>query len=44
MLCNLVGADIENGELPRDFDLVGTMIKNICYANARDYLGLEVGG
>ena len=43
MLCNLVGRDMEDGLLPRDFDLVGGMIRNICYANARDYLGLQVG-
>ena len=43
VLCNLIGRDMEDGLLPRDFDLVGGMIRNICYANARDYLGLEVG-
>lgn len=42
VLCNLVGRDMENGELPDDLELVGTMIRNICYANARQYLGLEV--
>lgn len=41
-LCNLVGRDVENGELPNDDQLVGTMIRNICYENARQYLGLEV--
>ncbi len=39
-LCNLVGRDMENGELPDSFELVGGMIRNICYANARDYLRL----
>ena len=43
VLCNLVGQEMENGLLPQDFDLVGGMIGRICYANARDYLGLEVG-
>ena len=43
VLCNLVGQDMENGLLPTDYELVGAMIKRICYANARDYLGLEVG-
>lgn len=42
VLCNLVGRDMEAGELPADFEMIGTMIKNICYANARDFLGLEV--
>jgi glucuronate isomerase len=40
-LCNLLGSDIESGILPSDFDLVGGMVKNICYANAKAYLGLE---
>jgi len=34
-LCNLIGRDMENGELPDDEMLIGTMIRNICYANAR---------
>jgi len=39
-LCNLIGQDVENGELPNDDGLLGTMISNICFANARSYLGL----
>ncbi|HEY5040553.1 MAG TPA: glucuronate isomerase [Verrucomicrobiae bacterium] len=37
-LCNLIGRDIKNGLIPDDETLVGPMIKNICYANARNYL------
>jgi glucuronate isomerase len=40
VLCNLLGRDIENGELPDDENLVGPMIRNICYSNARNYLAL----
>ena len=40
VLCNLIGSDVENGELPNDDGLLGTMISNICYANAKQYLGL----
>jgi glucuronate isomerase len=40
VLCNLLGRDMENGELPGDFELVGGMVRNICYANAKEYLGL----
>jgi glucuronate isomerase len=43
VLCNLVGRDIENGELPADLSLVGPMIRNICYANARDYMAFPTG-
>jgi glucuronate isomerase len=40
VLCNLVGADVDRGELPRDLDLVGGMVRDICYENARRYLQL----
>jgi glucuronate isomerase len=42
VLCNLIGTEMENGELPDREDLAGPMIRNICYGNARQYLGLEV--
>ncbi len=37
ILCNLLGEDIENGELPNDIEWIGTMIENICYYNAKEY-------
>lgn len=39
VLCNLLGAEMENGELPNDESLVGGMLRKICYANAKQYLG-----
>ena len=42
VLCDLFGADMEAGELPDDEELVGGMIRNICYQNARQFLGLDV--
>jgi len=42
VLCNLVGADMERRELPDDRQLVGSMIRRICFANARDYFRLEL--
>ena len=39
-LCNLIGRDVENGELPNDDALLGGMIRNICYLNACSYLNL----
>ncbi len=38
--CNLIGSDVEAGILPNDDALVGNMVKNICYSNAKAYLGL----
>ena len=37
-LCNLIGRDIKNGLIPDDDDLVGSMIKNICYGNAKKFM------
>ena len=42
VLCNLLGNDMERGELPNDLPLVGEMVRRICFQNARDYLGLEL--
>ena len=32
--------DIESGELPNDDALIGPLVRNICHANARNYLQL----
>jgi glucuronate isomerase len=40
VLCNLIGRDVENGELPGDDALLGSMIRNICYTNAERYMAL----
>jgi glucuronate isomerase len=42
VLCDLLGRDVEKGELPGDEKLLGTMVRNICFSNAREYLGLEM--
>ena len=39
ILCNLVGKDVENGELPHDIAWLGKMIQDICYNNAKAYFG-----
>lgn len=41
-LCNLLGRDIESGEMPADYDLVGGMVRNICFANAKAFLNLPM--
>lgn len=42
ILCNLIGRDLENGLVPDDYELVGGMVKNICYANAQRFFGMDV--
>jgi len=42
VLCDLVGRDVEAGEIPDDAEMAGGMVRNICYGNARNFLGLDV--
>jgi glucuronate isomerase len=42
VLCNLLGKDMENGELPDDLELIGRMIEDICYNNAVSYFETNV--
>ena len=42
VLCNLLGAQVERGELPDDLKLVGAVVRRICFANARDFFRLEL--
>ncbi|HEX4488802.1 MAG TPA: glucuronate isomerase [Terriglobales bacterium] len=42
VLCNLLGQEMENGELPDDQELVGGMIRNICFGNAEKYFQLPI--
>lgn len=37
ILCNLLGDEIEKGELPNDITWVGSMVEQICYFNAVRY-------
>ncbi|AKD03729.1 glucuronate isomerase [Pontibacter korlensis] len=38
ILCNLIGDDVENGELPEsEIEWLGQMVEDICYNNAKNY-------
>lgn len=37
ILCNLLGNDVANGELPNDEKHLGKIVSNICYYNAKNY-------
>ena len=41
ILCNLFAEDMENGEVPQDFELIGETVRNICYNNAARFFGFE---
>lgn len=40
ILCNLLGQDIENGELPADYEWIGKVVQDVCYNNAKGYFGV----
>ncbi|HOM53513.1 MAG TPA: glucuronate isomerase [Phycisphaerae bacterium] len=42
ILCNVLGNDMTAGLIPDDYELVGGMVRDICYYNAADYFGFEV--
>ncbi len=44
LLCNMLGEDIEKGRIPRDFELVGSMIQDICHRNAEQYFRFQPSG
>jgi glucuronate isomerase len=42
ILCELIGRDVVHGELPDDMDLLGGLVRDVCYRNAAGYFGLAV--
>jgi glucuronate isomerase len=43
VLCNMIGKWVDNGEAPRDMQLLGDMVKDICFDNAKNYFGIKIG-
>ena len=39
ILCNILGEEIENGELPNDLAWTGKVVQDICYNNSKEYFG-----
>ena len=37
ILCNLLGNEVENDELPNDIEWIGKVVQDICYYNASNY-------
>jgi glucuronate isomerase len=42
ILCNNFGADVEVGFLPNDLALLGKMVEDICFNNAKNYFPMEL--
>ncbi|MFK8060023.1 MAG: glucuronate isomerase [Polaribacter sp.] len=41
ILCNIIGTDVENGELPADENFLGKIVSDICYNNAKNYFNFK---
>ncbi|MGD0784837.1 MAG: glucuronate isomerase [Sedimentisphaerales bacterium] len=42
ILCNILGNDVENGLIPKDIKLLGQMVEDICFNNAKNYFGMKI--
>jgi glucuronate isomerase len=42
ILCQLLGDDVEAGLIPADMELLGKMVENICFNNAKKYFPMKV--
>lgn len=42
ILCNMIGREVEAGEIPNDMALLGKIVQDVCYNNALNYFGIEV--
>ncbi len=42
ILCDILGRDVESGEIPHDIDLLGEMVQNISYNNAKNYFAIDL--
>jgi glucuronate isomerase len=41
LLCNLLGSDVKRGLLPDDRALLGSLVRDVCIGNVRNYFGFE---
>lgn len=43
LVCSMIGNDVEKGLLPDDRALLGKLVRDVSFFNARQYLGLPLG-
>jgi glucuronate isomerase len=41
VLCDELGIEMEAGRLPKDLKMIGSMVQDICYNNAKNYFDFE---
>ena len=43
MLCNILGSEMQNGLLPDDPEMIGALVADVAFNNARRYFGFDLG-
>ena len=41
ILCNIIGNEVQKGELPNDVPFLGEIVEDICFNNAKKYFGFR---
>ncbi|MHC1693948.1 MAG: glucuronate isomerase [Eubacteriales bacterium] len=42
ILCDVIGGYVERGEYPADMEVLGGMVRGICYNNTAEYFGFKI--
>jgi len=42
LLCNMLGSDVARGLVPNDIGLLGGLVRDVAFRNARAYFGFEL--
>ena len=42
ILCNMIGMQVDRGEIPHDLDWLGQVVQKICYTNAREFFRFRI--
>jgi glucuronate isomerase len=42
ILCNIIGCDLEAGLIPHAPDLLGKIVEDICFNNAKNYFPMKL--
>lgn len=43
IFCNMLGRDVEEGNLPGDFEMISELVRGVCYYNARNWFPFCTG-
>jgi glucuronate isomerase len=43
LLCTILGEDVRRGLVPDEREQLGRLVRGLCFENARDYFGFELG-